>query len=157
MSDVSLNAEEQVSNGFLTLIAAFDRCADDIKIQCAEALMDGQLEHSGILLERSKAMQAFRKELDDISMRWSKGLLRLPSKVFKSVGRNKVLRKTKRVSPNVSVWMSKVAELKTLSNVTSWQGICNHLGVATDGDSARRRLKKWIAVNNKNWPEIPEC
>lgn len=77
MSDISTNAEELVSAGFVTLIAAFDRCADDVKLQCAEATIEGKLERSGALLEASKIMQAFRREVEVLSMRWSKGVFRL--------------------------------------------------------------------------------
>lgn len=77
MSNISTNAEELVSAGFVTLIAAFDRCADDVKLQCAEATIEGKLERSGALLEASKMMQAFRREVEALSMRWSKGVFRL--------------------------------------------------------------------------------
>lgn len=82
MSDISTNAEELVSVGFVTLIAALNRCADDVKLQCAEATIEGKLERSGALLEASKMMQAFRKEVEALSMRWSKGMFRLSTNVI---------------------------------------------------------------------------
>jgi hypothetical protein len=82
MSDISTNAEELVSVGFVTLIAALNRCADVVKLQCAEATIEGKLERSGALLEASKMMQAFRKEVEALSMRWSKGMFRLSTNVI---------------------------------------------------------------------------
>jgi hypothetical protein len=88
MSDISTNAEELVSAGFVTLIAAFDRCADDVKLQCAEATMEGKLERSGALLEASKIMQAFRREVEVLSMRWSKGVFRLSTNTISEKRKN---------------------------------------------------------------------
>jgi hypothetical protein len=37
-----------------------------------------------------------------------------------------------------------VQELKGVASLNSWKSICDHLEIKTAGDSARRRLQKWV-------------
>ncbi len=59
-------------------------------------------------------------------------------------------------SPKPSQWLVKVPELKTKSGLGSWKAICDYLKIETAGDSARRRLKKWVETNRPDWPEVPD-
>ncbi|MBK8119271.1 MAG: hypothetical protein IPK39_08745 [Sulfuritalea sp.] len=79
MTPTSLNAEQIVSAAFTSLVSALDHFADDIKLECAEATMDGLLERSAKLLELSKDLQAFRVEVKTLAMRWPKAVLRIPT------------------------------------------------------------------------------
>jgi hypothetical protein len=72
-----------VSAGFDNLLALLDVYGDGIRLQCAEATMDGELETSGCLLETSKNVPAFVEEVKTLSARWSKGELRLPAAIPK--------------------------------------------------------------------------
>ena len=172
MPDISLStsAGERVSAGFANLIAAFDRCADDVKLQCAEATIEGKFDRSGTLLEASKTMQAFRKEVEDLSRRWSKGMLRSPKsrspakiptpirEMRENIAKNTQQHKsrTRTSSPRPGNWLRNVPELSALEYTASWKDICDHLGIEVTGDSARRRLKVWARDNDKKWPDIPE-
>lgn len=81
--EMAKNTEEPVLAGFANLIALLEHYADDIKLRCAEAAMEGELETSGSLLEASKDIRAFREEVKTLSVRWSKGELRLPAIISK--------------------------------------------------------------------------
>lgn len=59
-------------------------------------------------------------------------------------------------SPEPSDWLARVPELKNKPELSSWKAICDYLKIETSGDSARRRLKKWVATNRPDWPAIPE-
>lgn len=62
-------------------------------------------------------------------------------------------------SPDAYNYASKVQELKYLTSgrpVLTWKEICEVLKIEVAGDSARRRLKKWVEENRKNWPKVPE-
>jgi hypothetical protein len=62
---------------------------------------------------------------------------------------------TKAASPNAREWLAKVPELRNKSHLKTWQSICDYLQIPVDGDSARRRIKKWAKENNKRWPDVP--
>lgn len=47
-------------------------------------------------------------------------------------------------TPSVRDWIEKVPELRRVRGLNSWQNICDHLRIPVEGDSARRRLKRWI-------------
>lgn len=168
MSETSTNSKELVSAAFVSLISALDHFADDIKLECAEATMEGWLERSGALLEKSKILQTFHREVEVLSTRWSKGLWREPKTtlsknllalkvgsrgVDKSLDNKKPLKAS---SPKPSDWLHQVPELSTLPHTASWKAICDHLGIEVGGDSARRSLKAWAKENKKHWPDIPE-
>lgn len=59
-------------------------------------------------------------------------------------------------SPAASDWLEKVPELKSRRDLGSWKAVCDHLKINTAGDSARRKLKKWVERNRPNWPEVPD-
>lgn len=62
---------------------------------------------------------------------------------------------TKSPTPSSIDWLSKVPELRNLTHLRTWKDICVHLGVEVAGDSARRRLQKWVQNNHTNWPDVP--
>lgn len=68
---------------------------------------------------------------------------------FKATGRKK------EPSPSVVEWASNVAELKGKKGLNTWKAVCDSLKIDTGGDSARRRLKKWVETNKPAWPEVP--
>ncbi|MEH6639050.1 MAG: hypothetical protein V7717_07260 [Porticoccaceae bacterium] len=68
----------------------------------------------------------------------------------------KVLHLKKASSPKPSDWLKGVPDLKGAGNFTSWKSICSFLNIDTAGDSARRRLKKWVEQNRVTWPEVPD-
>lgn len=161
MSDVSVstNTKELVSTVFANLIATFDHHADDVRLQCAEAAIEGKLERSGTLLDESKMMQEFRHEVEMLSTRWSKGLLRLPKAIPSkkpSARKDRSRSVSKTPSPKPGDWLVNVPELSALPHTASWKDICDHLGINVASDSARRRLKSWVQDSGKNWPNIPE-
>lgn len=59
-------------------------------------------------------------------------------------------------SPKASQWLVKIPELKNKTDLSSWKSICDYLNIETAGDSARRRLKKWVEGNKPDWPEVPD-
>lgn len=59
-------------------------------------------------------------------------------------------------SPEPSDWLVGVPELKIKTGLRTWKAICDYLAIETAGDSARRRLKKWVETNRPDWPEVPE-
>jgi len=66
-------------------------------------------------------------------------------------------RRAKRASsPKRGSWVSNVPELREIPGLRTWKDICNHIGIETDGDSARRRLKNWVKINRPNWQEVPD-
>lgn len=101
------NTEKLISAGFADLITLLDRYADDMKLQCAEATMEGKLETSGALLEASRNLLAFGGEVKALSARWSKGELRLPTVIPK-----------KRQSPKADRKIGHHKSAKTLLRVT---------------------------------------
>lgn len=161
MSDlsVSMNTKELVSTVFTNLITAFDRYADDVRLQCAEAVIEGRLERTGTLLDESKMMQEFRREVEVLSTRWSRGTLRIPTPtISKKPSAQKVRSRSasKAPSPKPGDWLANVPELSALPYTSSWKDICDHLRIEVAGDSARRRLKAWVQDSGNNWPDIPD-
>ena len=59
-------------------------------------------------------------------------------------------------SPSASQWVAAVPELSKKKHLTSWKAICIELKIDPAGDSARRKLKNWVATNRPNWPDVPE-
>lgn len=59
-------------------------------------------------------------------------------------------------TPSAKEWAASIQELKSIPNLNTWNAICDHLGIETAGDSARRKAKKWVAVHRPCWPEVPE-
>lgn len=62
-------------------------------------------------------------------------------------------------SPDAYNYASKVSELKHLTSgrpFLTWKEICEHLKIEIGGDSARRRLKKWVEENHRDWPKVPD-
>ena len=62
---------------------------------------------------------------------------------------------TKAPTPSAIQWRSKVAELRTFEHLNTWKDICDHLRIEVGGDSARRRLQKWVMNNRPRWPNVP--
>ncbi|NNV55464.1 hypothetical protein [Limnovirga soli] len=71
-----------------------------------------------------------------------------------STNRNIQSRKTS--SPSARDWIEKIPGLKGVGGLNSWKDVCDHLAIAVDGDSARRRLKIWVDQNQPNWEKVPE-
>ncbi len=59
-------------------------------------------------------------------------------------------------TPSARDWIERVPELRGVTGLNSWRDICEHLKISVEGDSARRRLKRWIETYKPNWPNIPE-
>lgn len=59
-------------------------------------------------------------------------------------------------TPSVRDWVEQVPDLRKISGLNSWRDICDHLGIPVEGDSARRRLKRWVEHNKPHWAIIPE-
>ena len=59
-------------------------------------------------------------------------------------------------TPDPSAWVSAVPELRNQKGLLTWKAICDHLKIATAGDSARRKLKNWVKVNRPSWPSVPD-
>ncbi|MDP3873802.1 MAG: hypothetical protein ABIF28_18265 [Pseudomonadota bacterium] len=60
-------------------------------------------------------------------------------------------------SPNPSQWAASVPELSAERQIwKGWRDICDHLGIDPAGDSARRKLKTWVALHRPAWPPVPE-
>ena len=59
-------------------------------------------------------------------------------------------------SPSAVQWKNSVLELHSIHGLHTWKSICDHLGIDTRGDSARRRLREWAKVHRPKWPPVPE-
>lgn len=59
-------------------------------------------------------------------------------------------------SPSTVQWVASVPELKRYGQLTTWKSVCDVLGIDPAGDSARRKLKAWVASNRPAWPPVPE-
>ena len=59
-------------------------------------------------------------------------------------------------SPRPSAWVAEVPELKKYRHLTTWKAICDHLGIDTGFDSARRKLRQWVRDNKPDWPPVPD-
>lgn len=66
------------------------------------------------------------------------------------------LQSRKTSSPSARDWVEKIQELHGIGGLNSWRDVCDHLTIAVDGDSARRRLKIWVEQNQPNWEKVPE-
>jgi hypothetical protein len=72
---MKINIVNPVSDKFSDLIHALNYVADDIKIACAEASLDGDFTKVAELFETSRQIQAFIKDASDLSNRWDKDVL----------------------------------------------------------------------------------
>ena len=59
-------------------------------------------------------------------------------------------------TPSVRDWVELIPDLRKINGLNSWRDICEHLRIPVEGDSARRRLKRWVEHNKPNWAIIPE-
>jgi hypothetical protein len=64
-------------------------------------------------------------------------------------------RRVRAPSPRPDAWLSKVAELSSMSHLRTWRDICDHFKIDVGGDSARRKLAEWVTVNRPKWPPVP--
>jgi hypothetical protein len=62
----------------------------------------------------------------------------------------------KKQSPSATKWRMTIPELTNLDNLRTWQAICDYMDIPVEGDSARRRLKKWVKENRQNWVPVPD-
>ena len=60
-------------------------------------------------------------------------------------------------SPEPSEWAKQIPELRPIAGLGSWKALCDHFDLDTNGDSARRRLHKWVAASHPEWPKVPEA
>lgn len=60
-------------------------------------------------------------------------------------------------SPNPRLWLNNVPELVSLKHLRNWVDICKHLHIDVGTDSARRRLKEWVATHRPSWPAVPDA
>jgi hypothetical protein len=61
-------------------------------------------------------------------------------------------------SPSASEYAKQIPELLLFAdnwNLT-WKDICEYLKIDVAGDSARRKLKRWVMDNKPDWPKVPE-
>lgn len=75
---------------------------------------------------------------------------------FLSINNADNLKSRKTSSPSASDWVEKIPELRSIGGLNSWRNVCDHLAIAIEGDSARRRLKIWVENNQPNWEKVPE-
>jgi len=73
------NITTLVSNKFAELIHTLNHVADDIKLACAEASLEGNFTEVGKLADTSRQIQVFINDANDLSNRWSKGMLLRPT------------------------------------------------------------------------------
>lgn len=59
-------------------------------------------------------------------------------------------------SPRPASWVTSVPELRLIPDLKTWKDICDHFGIKTEGDSARRKLKGWVKSKHPQWPEVPD-
>lgn len=59
-------------------------------------------------------------------------------------------------SPSAVEWVAGVPDLSRKENLRTWTEVCKYLGIKPAGDSARRKLKTWVATNRPSWPPVPE-
>lgn len=59
-------------------------------------------------------------------------------------------------SPSAANWVATVADLSGNRGLTKWKAICDFLTIDTGQDSARRKLKIWVAINRPAWPAVPD-
>jgi len=59
-------------------------------------------------------------------------------------------------TPSVKDWVEQIPELRRHSGLNSWRDICDHLRIPVEGDSARRKIKRWVENNKPNWPNVPD-
>ena len=62
----------------------------------------------------------------------------------------------KALTPSPTEWVATVPELRGKRGLTTWKSICNLLKIDTAGDSARRKLKNWVKLNQQSWPAVPD-
>ena len=60
-------------------------------------------------------------------------------------------------SPSPHLWLNNVPELMSLKHLRNWADICKHLHIDVGADSARRRLKEWVATHRPTWPAVPDA
>jgi hypothetical protein len=58
-------------------------------------------------------------------------------------------------SPAPQPWLESVPELRSVAGLKKWNDVCVHLGINPSGDSARRKLAKWVEINRPAWPPVP--
>ena len=97
--------------------------------------------------------EALRRIVDEV---WKMREERSPTKVATRVPVFDASAAKKAASPDTSDWLQKVPELKSKKDLRSWKAVCDYLKVNTAGDSARRKLKKWVEINRPDWPEVPD-
>lgn len=59
-------------------------------------------------------------------------------------------------SPSFYEWVKEVPGLEDLYGVKSWKDICIHFNIDSEGNSARRVLKRWVEMNHPEWPPVPD-
>lgn len=94
--------------------------------------------------------QSLKQEHSGKELKLDLSKLKLPPETAFSHGPKKA------PSPSPSDWLAMVPQLKTKAGLGTWKSICDYLAIETAGDSARRRLKKWVEMNRPDWPEVPD-
>ena len=102
-----------------------------------------------------KRLQKFAQPLTDTYDSTINGLIDKIEKKTVIPIRN-VKKRTKTSTPSRRLWLVQIPELRNIKGLNTWKDICNYLGLDSKGDSARRVLKKWTAINKPEWTEIPE-
>jgi hypothetical protein len=69
---------------------------------------------------------------------------------------HKIRKRERKPSPKAKEWAADVPELAGVAGRANWRSLCAHLKVAVGTDSARRRLRAWVAANRPGWPEVPD-
>jgi hypothetical protein len=60
-------------------------------------------------------------------------------------------------SPEPAEWAKQIPNLCSAPEFGSWKALCEHFDLDTNGDSARRRLQKWVAAHHPDWPQVPDA
>lgn len=65
-------------------------------------------------------------------------------------------RRQRAATPDTRLWVGRVSELRAVVGLNNWRAVCDYLDIEVGGDSARRRLQKWVKANRPSWPAVPE-
>jgi hypothetical protein len=77
-------------------------------------------------------VQEFRHEVEVLSTRWLKGLLRLPKAILSkkpSARKDRSRSVSKTPNPKPGGWLVNVPKLSVFPHTALWKDICDHLGI----------------------------
>ncbi len=62
----------------------------------------------------------------------------------------------RRHSPDVADYINNVPELSKVPGLRNWAALAEHLQIEVGGDSARRSVARWVAMNKPKWPPVED-